>query len=153
MSELKVLQAGPQLVLRQETVDCPELGGAVICRGLTASESFAIGSLRGQALRRLREAQAEHARRIEAVPPGGQAPEFEAPTLDFGELKLYGNYLSHMLACGVSTPNGMALYTAEQWEVLGQHHPAVMPRLQAVVERLSGMVVEDVQKNSTPTPS
>jgi hypothetical protein len=153
MSELKVLQAGPPLAQRQETVDCPELGGSVICRGLTASEAFAIGSLRGQALRRVREAQAEHAQRVQGLPAGAQAPEFEAPALDFAELKLYGQYLSHMLACGVITPSGLALYTAEQWEVVGQHHAGLLPRLQGVVERLSGMVVEDVEKNSTPTPS
>lgn len=153
MSVDTVLLAGPPLAQRLETVPCPELGGSVICRGLTASEAFAIGSLRGQALRRVREAQAEHAQRVQALPEGAKAPEFDPPQLDFAELKLYGQYLSHMLACGVITPSGLGLYPAEQWELVGQHHPGLLPRLQAVVERLSGMVVEDVEKNSTPTTS
>lgn len=153
MSVDTVLQAGPPLAPRQETVPCPELGGSVICRGLLASESFAIGSLRGQALRRVREAQAEHAQRLQALPEGAKAPEFEPPQMDFAELKLYGQFLSHMLACGVVTPSGLALYTAEQWEVVGQHYSGLLPRLQKVVERLSGFNPEDVEKNSTPTPS
>lgn len=153
MSELKVLHAGPTLHLRQETVDCPELGGSVICRGLLASEAFAIGGLRGQALRPVREARAAHQAAVATVPAGATAPDFEPPALAFHELRQYGLYLSHMLACGVTTPNGMALYTAEQWEVVGQHHPALVARLQAVVEKLSGLDAEDVSKNSTPSPS
>jgi hypothetical protein len=118
-----------------------------------AAESFAIGTLRAQALRRVREASAEHADRIKSLPPGAAAPDFEPPALGFDELRVYGQYLSHMLACGVTTPNGMALYTAEQWEVAGQHHPTLLPRLQAVVEKLSGLVAEDVEKNLPATPS
>jgi hypothetical protein len=153
MSDLKVLHAGPPLALRQETVDCPELGGAVICRGLLASEAFAIGGLRGQALRPVREARAEHTAAVEATPAGRAPPEFEPPALGFDELRTYGQYLSHMLACGVTTPNGLALYTADQWEVVGQHHPGLVARLQRVVEKLSGMDQEDVEKNSAPSPS
>jgi hypothetical protein len=136
---------------RTETVDCPELGGAVICRGLLASEAFAVAALRNQATRRIREARAEHAAaQREGRPP---AP-FEPPELDFDELKAYGRYISHLLACGVTVANGLQLWSAEEWEVAGQQHPGLMDRLQAVVERLSGMgSEEDVRKNSPPTPS
>ena len=156
---MQVLQAAPVPEVRTETVDCPELGGAVVCRGLLASQAFAVSGLRSQALRRVREARADQARRAAA---DGPAPEgqpadrepFEAPDLDFDELLAYGRYIAHLLACGVTTANGMALYTAEQWEVMGQHHPALLERLQPVVERLSGMgSQEDVRKNSPPTPS
>lgn len=51
MSELKLLQAGPAFDLRKEAVDAPELGGAVVVRGLMASEAFALGAIRSQALR------------------------------------------------------------------------------------------------------
>lgn len=151
-AELKVLQAGPELVLRQETVDCPELGGAVICRGLMASEVFAVTALRGQALQPVNDARAEYQDRLAALPPGATPPAFEAPALGFSELKVYGSYVCHLLACGVVTPSGLAMYTAQQWELADQHYPGLTSRLQAVVERLSGMRAEDVEKNSPATP-
>lgn len=152
MGDLKVLQAAPAVTPRQETVPVPELGGAVICRGLTASEAFALASIRHQALARVRQAQAEHAQAVRDLPSGASAPEFEPPELDFGELRKYGQYLSHLLACGVVTASGMALYSADQWELVEQQHPGLRQRLQAVVERLSGLDPEDVEKNS-PTRS
>lgn len=142
-----MLQAGPAFDLRKETVDAPELGGAVVVRGLMASEAFALGALRSQSLRRVREARAEHDRTVAALPPGASAPEFDAPDLDFSELRAYGGYISQMLACTVGVPSGMALYTPDQWEVVGQHRPALVARLQAVAERLSGLNTEDVEKN------
>jgi hypothetical protein len=147
MSDLKVLQAGPALMPRQETVAAPELGGAVIVRGLLASEGFAVDTLRGQALKRVHQAGAAHKNRVAKLPEGAPAPEFEAPELDFTELRAYGQYVPHLLACAVVTPSGLALYTADQWEVVGQHHPALLRRLQAVAERLSGLNAEDVEKN------
>ena len=78
---------------------------------------------------------------------GSIEPEFEAPELGFGELRTYGSYISQMLACAVVTPSGLALYTADQWELAGQHHPAMVARLQAAAERLSGLNTEDVEKN------
>ena len=57
MADLPVLKAGPVLAMRKERVDVPELGGAVIVRGLMASESFAISAMRQQAVKRLREAK------------------------------------------------------------------------------------------------
>lgn len=147
MTELKVLQAGPDLQPRRETVDAPELGGAVIVRGLLASEGFALAALRSQALRRVREAGAEHRRRVAALPADATPPEFESPDLEFSELLSYGRYISEMLALSVVTPSGLALYTAAQWEVAAQHHPALSVRLQAVAERLSGLNTEDVEKN------
>lgn len=153
MSTLQILQAGPSLQPRSEAVDAPELGGAVLVRGLMASEGFALGALRTQALRRVREERLEHERRLASLPQGATPPEFEAPDLSFDELRSYGLYISHLLACAVVTPSGMALYSAEQWEVASQHHPGLVERLQAVAERLSGLQTEDVQKNSPPTPS
>lgn len=150
---MQVLQAAPPPEPRTETVDCPELGGAVVCRGLLASEAFAVASLRGQALKRVREARTEHRARAQGRPDAPGEP-FEPPELDFDELKAYGRYISHLLACGVTVANGMQLWSAEEWELAGPQHPDMVARLQAVVERLSGMgSEEDVQKNSPPTPS
>jgi hypothetical protein len=139
-------------VLRQESVDAPELGGAVIVRGLLASESFAVSAFRSQALRRIREERrgepatgaegdaqaAEHAAKHATIDPA---------VLTFDELRLYGSYVSHLLACAVTVGNGMQLYSAAQWEVAGQHHPALLVRLQTVAERLSGLNAEAVEKN------
>lgn len=153
MEDLKLLQAGPPLVPLQETVPAPELGGAVIVRGLMASESFAVSALRSQALRRVHQAAAARRRATQDAPDGAPAPEIEPPDLDFAELRSYGRYLPHLLACAVVTPSGLGLYTAEQWELVGQHHPGLLLRLQAVAERLSGLNAEDVEKNSPPTPT
>lgn len=95
----------------------------------------------------MREARLEHERMVADLPPGATPPEFEPPALGFAELKAYGGYISQMLACTVGTASGLALYSPEQWEVLGQHHPALVARLQAVAERLSGLNTEDVEKN------
>lgn len=145
--DLKLLQAGPPVLPRQETVPAPELGGAVIVRGLMASEGFAVSQLRSQALRRVHQAAAAHRQQVAKLPEGAAPPEFDPPELDFAELRAYGQYLPQLLACAVVTPSGLGLYTAEQWELVGQHHPALLTRLQAVAERLSGLNVEDVQKN------
>lgn len=149
---MEVLHAAPPPQPRTETVDCPELGGAVICRGLLASEAFAVAGYRTQALRRLREARAAHAA---AQPADRPAEPFEPPELEFDELRAYGRYISHLLACGVTTASGLQLWSADEWELAGQQYPELTVRLQAVVERLSGMAgtEEDVRKNSPPTPS
>jgi hypothetical protein len=146
MSGLQLLQAGPPVEPRKETVDVPEWGGAVIVRGLLASELFAISGLRSQALRTLREARREYAEHCKGLPAGTQPPPFEAPELSFAEMQAYGRYLSQLLAAAVTVQNGLALYTAEQWE-------GVPERLQAVAERLSGLNTEDVEKNLPPSPS
>ena len=164
MTELQVLQAGPVLEARRETVPVPELGGAVIVRGLMASEVFALEATRSQALRRVREAavehqalvrqlQAQHDERVARLGPGAQAPAFKAPeweqpALDFAELRDYARYTTQLLALAVVNPAGLGIYTAEQWEVASQHHPQVVVRLQAAAERLSGLNAEDVEKNS-----
>lgn len=153
VSTLPVLAAAPELTARSETVDAPELGGALLVRGLMASEVFAISGLRTQALRRLREAQADHAKVVAALPEGAERPRFESPVLDFEELRQYGQYISQLLACSVTLANGLAAYTAQQWEVVGQHHPGLPARLQRVAERLSGLDEVDVEKNSTASQS
>lgn len=153
MSGLPVLKAAPPLVARAETVDVPELGGAVVVHGLLASEAFALTALRSRALRAVREARQEHQARCQALPPDQPHPEFEPPELDMAELKLYGRYLSELLAVAVRVENGLGLYSADEWELVGQHHPAVPGRLQAVAERLSGLDAEDVRKNSPSSPS
>lgn len=150
---LPLLKAGPPLEPRSETVDAPELGGSVVVRGLMASELFAITSLRSQALRSVRTARAEHAAAVKALAPNAPVPDFESPELGFAELRGYGQYVSHLLAATVTVENGLALFTAEQWEVAGQHHPGLPQRLQAVAERLSGLNTEDVEKNSPKTQS
>jgi hypothetical protein len=156
---MEALKAPPTFALRTERVDCPELGGAVVVRGLKASEAFAVEALRQQAMRPVREARREHdARRgaeAKARPPGTPDPpdDFEPPDLGFEHLQLYGRYVAHMLAATVQLENGLQVYSAAEWEVVGQHHPALITRLQRVAERLSGLDAEDVQKNSTPSPS
>lgn len=154
---MELLQAVEPPQPRSERVSCPELGGDVICRGLMASEAFAVMAIRTQAMRRLhRERSALQAERQAGGQSEGQgaAPDDDEPTpeLQFGELEAYGRYVSHLLARGVRTGNGMAMWTAEQWEVAGQTWPALMDRLQAAVERLSGLASEDVEKNSRTTP-
>lgn len=166
---LPILQAGPSFEPRRETVPVPELGGQVIVRGLMAAEAFALSARRAQALRTIREARAEHEARVRELrsahddrvanlPSGAKAPEFEAPEfrapeLGFDDLVLYGRYSSDLLARAVVVPSGLGLYTAEQWEVVGQHHPAMVERLRAVAERLSGLGAEDVEKNSSASRS
>lgn len=150
---LPLLKAGPLLEPRSEAVDVPELGGSVVVRGLMASELFAITSMRSQALKSVRKARAEHAEACKAIGPGKPHPPFEAPELSFQELKGYGQYVSQLLASTVTVGNGLALFTAEQWEVAGQHHPGLPQRLQLVAERLSGLDAEDVEKNSPKTQS
>jgi hypothetical protein len=152
-STLPLLAAAPEIIPRSETVDVPELGGAVIVRGLLASEVFALSGVRGQALRRVREARAEHEARIAALPEGAAQPEFEPPELDWDELRSYGAYITRLLACAVTLKNGLSLYSADQWEVVGQHHPGLPTRLQRIAERLSGLDAEDVQKNSQSSPN
>lgn len=147
MSTLPVLQAAPEVTPRTETVDVSEWGGAVIVRGLTASELFAVQVIREQAIGRARQAAAEHAKRVKALPDDAEKPEFEPPLMNFGELVSYGRYISEMLARAVTSASGLGLYTVEQWELAGQQHPGVLDRLQSVVERLSGLNTEDVRKN------
>lgn len=169
MDQLTVLQAAPSFELRRETVPAPELGGAVIVRGLMASEAFALGALRSQALRRVRDLRHQHDQRVAdmrakhdemvaSLPPGAQAPafeppEFEAPDLNFTELQVYGRHGSELLARAVVNPAGLELYSAAEWEVVAQHHPDMVARLQAVAERLSGLLTSEVEKKMPPTPS
>lgn len=145
-----VLQAAPPVAPRSEQVEVPEWGGSVVVRGLMASELFALEGLRQQALRRVNEAAAEHRKAVAKLPPGKSPPDFEAPELDFDELRAYGRYISRLLSCAVEGANGMALYSVDEWELVGQQFRAVAQRLQAVAERLSGLNAEDVEKNSTP---
>lgn len=145
--DLPLLHAAPSLELRSEVVPCPEIGGGVTVRGLMASEAFAVGFLRSQALRRVNDERAAHAERVRKLPPGKPAPEFEPPELTFDEARAYGRYVSHVLAASVVLPNGLQMWSAEQWEVAGQHHPAMVLRLRVVAERLSGLDAEDVEKN------
>jgi len=152
-STLPLLAAAPELTARSETVDVPELGGAVIVRGLLASEVFALSGVRGQALRRVREARIAHEARIAALPEGAARPDFVPPELDWDELRAYGAYIARLLACAVTLRNGLALYSAEQWELVGQHHPGLPSRLQRIAERLSGLDAEDVAKNSQSSPN
>lgn len=163
MSDLAILQAAPSFEARQEVVPVPELGGAVIVRGLLASEAFALQAMRQTALRPIhaarhehqtmvRERRAAHDERARTLPAGVQAPEFVAPDftppeLGFVELRQYAAYTTQLLELAVVNPAGLALYTAREWEVVGQHHHHLLPRLQAVAERLSGLDTEDVQKN------
>ena len=153
MPDLPVLKAGPALAVRKERVDVPELGGAVIVRGLMASEAFAISAMRQQAVKRLREANAEYAEALAAAQGSTHLPPPPPSDLDFDELRQYGRYVAQMLACSVTGESGLALYTADEWERVGQHHPGVIERLQAVAERLSGLNTGDVSKNSAASPS
>lgn len=163
MTAAQPLTAVPRFSLRTEVVDCPELGGALTVRGLMASEAFAVEALRSQALRRVVDARREHLERDRArraqLAAAGQDPaampeaEFEAPALQFDELRGYGRYVAELLAVTVTLANGLQAYTADEWEVVGQHHPTLLPRLQAVAERLSGLNAEDVRKNSAPSPA
>jgi len=143
---MEVLQAAPTLPLRKETVPCPELGGAVIVRGLTGSEAFAVSMLKQQAARR---ARVELAEAREKAGPDAELPE---PELSFDEWRMYGSHQAQLLHLAVQGANGMSLYSAAEWDVMPQHHPALVERLAAVAERLSGMNAEDVEKNSPSSP-
>lgn len=147
MSSLPLLQAAPPLAQRAETVDAPELGGAVIVRGLTGSELFAIMALRQRAIERATAAADEYRQHVKALPEGQPAPEFEPPALDFTELRDYARWACELLAHAVRGANDLAIYTADQWDVAAQHYPALVARLRRVAERLSGMDAEDVAKN------
>ena len=146
-ADLPVLKAGPPLQARAEVVPVPELGGSVVVRGLLASEVFALLVLRGQALKSQREAARQYRDMVAELPAGAERPAFVPPDLTLDELRLYGRYSCNLLAASVFASTGMALYSAEQWELVPQHHPAVLERLTAVAERLSGLNEEDVRKN------
>lgn len=137
-----VLKAAPPVAPRRETVEVPEWGGSVIVRGLLASEAFAVVSHRQAAFRRIRAEAAEQGK------TAGEAPE-----LTFAELKQYGSYVPLLLSLAVVNGDGMALYSAAEWELVAQSHPGVYNRLQPIAERLSGLVAEDVAKNSPQSPS
>lgn len=137
-----VLKAAPAVTPRKETVPVPEWGGSVIVRGLLASEAFAVVSHRQAAFRRIR---------TEAAEAGKSADQ--APELTFDELKQYGSYVPLLLSLAVVNGEGMALYSAADWELVAQSHPGVFNRLQPIAERLSGLVAEDVAKNSPQSPS
>ena len=141
---MNVLDVLPAVTPRKEQVDVPEWGGAVIVRGLLASEVFAVKAQRQDALRRLRVRRA----------PGGEGAEPAEPVdLEFNELRDYGRYQSELLARAVVGRDGVSLYTVDDWESATQQWPAVVSRLLDVAERLSGMHAEDVEKNSPPSPS
>lgn len=147
-ADLPVLQAGPVLACRQETVPVPELGGSVIVRGLTAAEQFAVEAFKAQATKRAREAMAAHQRRLQALPPDLEPPPApDVPEMTFGEFRAYGEHMTEAVACAVTAANGLALYTADGWRNVAQHHPDVVPRLYGVLARLSGMDLEDARKN------
>lgn len=157
---MQVLEFAKPPALRKETVDVPELGGAVVVRGLLLRESFAVALLRQQALRRVVAEQREARERFEAAvaaanpdAPPPPMPTADPATLNFDELLAYGSYVSHLLHCAVLTSTGTPLFSADQWEAVGQHHPQAVQRLQAVAERLSGLDAEDVEKNSASSPT
>lgn len=137
-----LLKAALPVVARKETVEVAEWSGSVIVRGLRASEMFAVEALRQQALQRAR---------TEAAAAGQHA--VEQPVLTFEELRRYGGHISLLLSIAVEGAGGLSLYTADEWELVSQQWPGVIPRLQKVAERLSGMVLEDVAKNSPQSPS
>lgn len=145
---LPILNSAPPLSPRKETVELPELGGSVIVRGLLASEIFGVIAMRQAALRRLRPAPAP------AADPDGpmQAPEQE-PEPDIADYIAYGRHTSQLLALAVVDADGMAFYSADEWEIFAQHHPGAYARLQAEAERLSGLNTEAVAKNSPQSPS
>lgn len=163
MTTADVLLAGPSFEARQEVCPAPELGGAVIVRGLMAAEAFAVTARRAEALGRVHEARADHQalvreqrakfdQRVAELPPGVPPPEWEPPAfrppaLTVAELVQYGRYGSELLHLAVVNPAGLALYTVPQWEVVAQHHPGLCERLRGVAERLSGLIQEDVEKN------
>lgn len=139
---MELLKIAPPVAHRKETVEVPEWGGAVVVRGLLASEVFAVVSLRQQAFRRIRS---------EAREAGGSPAA--NPELTFDELLQYAAHVPQLLALAVVNGDGISLYSADEWELVGQSSPAVYARLQAVAERLSGMGLEDVAKNSPQSPS
>jgi len=154
-STLPLLAAAPGVTTRKERVDVPEWGGAVVVRGLMASEAFAVVQLRMQALRRLRDDVRSADASNEGKPPAmvQAQPAAEAPELGFDELRSYGLYQSHLLACAVINQQDLAMYTAAEWELVEQQWPGVRSRLAAVAERLSGLDSEDVEKNSQTSPA
>lgn len=136
---MALLQAGPAITVKRETVAVPEWGGDVIVRGLLASEVFAISAIRQQAMRRVVDEMRK------AKDAGRDAPEVD---MSFDEWARYGGYVSLLLSRTVLAEGDMGLYTQEQWEQVGAQYVPVVERLQAVAERLSGLNAGDVEKNS-----
>ena len=143
---MTVLNALPTVAPRKETVAVPEWGGSVIVRGLLASEVFAVTALRQQALRRVRREVAER----KEQPAEGEIEAADVQ-VEFDELRSFGRYMSQLLSLAVVGANGLALWTVDDWEAASQTWPDAVKRLLDVAERLSGMVAEDVRKNSTPS--
>lgn len=154
-STMPLLGAAPSVTPRKERVDVPEWKGSVVVRGLMASEAFAVVQMRMQALRRVREEAAERHPSNDGKPASmqQQAAPAEVPELAFAELRSYGLYVSHLLACAVVNEQGLAFYTADEWELAEQSWPGLRGRLVAVAERLSGLDAEDVEKNSPASPT
>ena len=145
-ADLPLLKAGPTLGLRKERIDCPELGGSVIVVGLTASQAFAVMAVREQALARL-HTEMQQARKAGEAVSEAQRAELLA-SMDAAEWQQYGRYVPELLARAVQIEGGNPLYTADEWELAQQHHPELLPRLQRVAERLSGIDGAERQKNS-----
>lgn len=145
-TDLPLLDTGPTLVRRKERVPVPELRGSVLVVGLLASEAWAVTAIKEQALARLySEAQAAHAQGGEpAEPPAGVPLD-----LGFDEWRQYGRYVPELLARSVQGTGGLSLYSADEWELMDQHHPGVIGRLQIVAERLSGLDGRARAKNSS----
>ena len=152
--ELPLLKAAPTLALRKERVDVPEWGGAVIVRGLTGSEAFAVIAMREQSLRRVREEARERRAARAAQPgrddgePGADDSSDEPIEMEFDEYEGYGRHVAQLLARAVVDANGLSLCTFEDWQVTSQHHPDLVRRLHRVAERLSGLDAGAVEKNS-----
>ena len=139
--ELALLKTAPPVALAKERVSVPELGGSVIVVGLMASESFALEAIKQAATRRALEAAAE------AREGAGADGDLVAAEMSFDDWRQYGRYVPELLARTVQTPDGMALYTAEEWELVPQRYPGALERLQAVAERLSGLDRRAREKN------
>ena len=117
----------PKPSLRKETVEVPELGGAVVVRGTMLDERLALV--------------------FGAAPPAGEQlqgkdePEPEDPRERF-------QHIARLLAYAVIDADGVPVYTAEEWAEFGGEHFGAVLRLYAVAKRLSGMDPDEAKKNS-----
>ncbi len=114
----------PQAEVPQETVDVPELGGAVIVRGLDMPGLLRYAAAR-QAL-------------LEPLPGETEADAQE---------RAGGALIAVLLAACVVLADGRPVYTAAQWSGFGARHPAAAMSLWRAVQRASG-TDPDAEKKS-----
>lgn len=108
----------------QEQIDVPELGGAVIVRGMLLSERMAFSTWRTKA----------------ATPAPGE-------TKESAEERVGPQTFARMLSVAVVDADQQPVFDASQWERFGANHGARAMELFNAAFRLSGFDEEETAKN------